>query len=75
MASQSFIFNKEVLKLTFNEAVEQNLPPALAQTIPALPILQGKESVAVVCSNFACLPPFSTADELRRTLNSRPEVA
>jgi uncharacterized protein len=74
-ASQSFAFNKGALKLTFNEAVAQNLPPALAQTIPSLPALQSRQSVAIVCSNFACLPAVSTADELRRTLNSHPAAA
>jgi uncharacterized protein len=74
-AIRTFAFNKEVLKLTFNEAVAPNLPPALAETIPNLPALQARESIAVVCSGFSCLPPFSDTDELTRALTSPPVAA
>ena len=65
-----------VLRLDADKAVAQNLPPALAETIPNLPQL-GRErpfdgrSFAVVCSGFACQPPIFDAEELARTLGSQ----
>jgi uncharacterized protein len=46
--------NTAVLRLDADKAVGQNLPPALAETIPNLPELRGGRSFAVVCSGFAC---------------------
>ncbi|HZE27390.1 MAG TPA: thioredoxin domain-containing protein [Terriglobales bacterium] len=67
-AAAGFAFNKTALKLTPNEAVAQNLPPALAVTIPPLPAIQGKTATAVVCSGFRCQPPVSEPEQLTRTL-------
>jgi uncharacterized protein YyaL (SSP411 family) len=60
--------SKSVLKLAANKAVSQNLPPALAETIPQLPAIQQGNTVAVVCSGFTCQPPISDSDELTRSL-------
>jgi len=57
-----------VLRLDADKVVAQNLPPALAETIPNLPALGGGRSFAVVCSAFACQPPIFDAQELARTL-------
>ena len=57
-----------VLRLDADKVVAQNLPPALAETIPNLPALGGGRSFAVVCSGFACQPPIFDAQELARTL-------
>jgi hypothetical protein len=59
-----------VLRLDADKAVAQNLPPALAETIPNLPALGGGRSFAVVCSGFACQPPIFDAQELARLLGS-----
>jgi uncharacterized protein YyaL (SSP411 family) len=59
---------KAVLKLAANEAVPQNLPAALAETIPQLPAIQQEKTVAIVCSGFTCQPPISDPDELTRSL-------
>src|SRR5579863_2656320 len=59
---------KAVLKLAANKAVPQNLPPALAETIPQLPAIRQEKTVAVVCSGFTCQPPISDPDELARSL-------
>ena len=59
-----FAVNKSVVRLTDSEAVAQNLPPVLAGTIPNLPALKAKRSVAIVCTNFACRPPVDNAEEL-----------
>ncbi len=60
-----------VLRLDADKAVAQNLPPALAETIPNLPALSGGRSFAVVCSEFTCQPPIFDAQELARTLGSQ----
>ena len=60
-----------VLRLDADKAVAQNLPPALAETIPNLPALHGGRSFAVVCSGFTCQPPIFDAVELTRAMVSR----
>jgi uncharacterized protein YyaL (SSP411 family) len=70
VATTAFAFNKSVLRLTANEAVARNLPPALAATIPNLPQLGSGESFAVLCSGFACQPPLTDRGELQRALGS-----
>jgi uncharacterized protein YyaL (SSP411 family) len=61
--------SKAVLKLSGNKAVPQNLPPALAKTIPQLPAIQQEKTVAIVCSGFTCQPPISDPDQLARSLH------
>ncbi|MFZ0311175.1 MAG: thioredoxin domain-containing protein [Candidatus Korobacteraceae bacterium] len=63
-----FAVNKSVVHLTDSEAVAQNLPPVLAETIPNLPALKERKSVAIVCTNFACQPPVESPDELSKIL-------
>jgi uncharacterized protein YyaL (SSP411 family) len=70
IAAASFAFNKSVLRLTPNQAVATNLPPALAATIPNLPQLSSGKPFAVLCSGFACQPPLTDPSELRRALES-----
>ena len=67
-ATAAFAFNKRTLRLTANEAVAQNLPPALAATIPNLPQLKSSQSFAVLCSGSTCQPPVSNPAELKRQL-------
>jgi hypothetical protein len=64
-----------VLRLDADKAVVQNLPPALAETIPNLPALHGERSFAVVCSEFSCQPPVFDAQELTRAMGSRARPA
>src|SRR5208282_3937626 len=64
-----------VLRLDADKAVAQNLPPALAETIPNLPALGGGRSFAVVCSEFACQPPVFEVGELARALGSKARPA
>jgi uncharacterized protein YyaL (SSP411 family) len=68
VATAAFAFNKSTLRLTPNEAVARNLPPALAATVPHLPQLKSGESFAVLCSGSACQPPVSDPAELKRQL-------
>src|SRR5579862_8423510 len=69
IAVAPFAFPKTVLRLTQSQAVVQNLPPALAATIPRLPAIQESKSVAVVCSRFSCQPPAIDPEQFRRTVN------
>jgi len=67
-AVSAFRFTKSVLRLTANEAVAANLPPALAATIPNLPGLNSGKALAVLCSGFTCQPPVDDPSELKRAL-------
>jgi uncharacterized protein YyaL (SSP411 family) len=64
-----------VLRLDTDKVVAQNLPPALAETIPNLPALRERRSFAVLCSGFACQPPIFDEQELTRALGSRARPA
>ena len=63
-----FAFNKQVIRLKPNEVAQQNLPPALAETIPNLPGIKEGKSMAVICADFSCHPPISNPAELARQL-------
>ncbi len=67
-AMKDFFFGKTVLRLRTNQAAPQNLPPALAETIPQLPGIKEGKTAAVVCSGFACQPPISDPEELVQVL-------
>jgi uncharacterized protein YyaL (SSP411 family) len=67
-AAASFVFGKSVIRLAANQAVANNLPPALAATIPNLPDLTLGKSFAVVCSGFSCQPPVSDPGKLQAVL-------
>ncbi len=67
-AAAPYAVNLSVVHLTDSAAVAQNLPPVLAETIPNLPALRDKISIAVVCTNFACRPPIEDPEELSAVL-------
>jgi len=67
VALQKFSFTQTLLQLAPNQVVAQNLPPALATTIPNLPDA-GASSVAVVCRGTTCQPPTGKPEELRTLL-------
>ncbi|MDT8067320.1 MAG: thioredoxin domain-containing protein [Terriglobia bacterium] len=67
-AVQPFALNKTVLRITDNEAAAAYLPPALAETVPNLPGIKEGKSLAVVCTNFTCLPPIEDPEELERVV-------
>jgi len=73
-AIASFHLGKSVLTIAPERAVPQNLPPALAETISALPAIKEgttreHKAVAIVCSGFACLPPISDPGQLAACLS------
>jgi uncharacterized protein YyaL (SSP411 family) len=65
-----FAFNKTVLRLAANQASAENLPPALASTIPHLPQLKSGKPFAVLCSGSACQPPVTDVAELQTQMES-----
>jgi uncharacterized protein YyaL (SSP411 family) len=69
-ALEAFAVNKSVLRLLDSHATPQNLPPALAETIPNIPAVKEGRQVAIICSNFACQPPISTPDELKSAIQA-----
>lgn len=74
-AVRGALFGRSVLKLNSNHAVAQNLPPALATTIPHLPAVKAGITTAIVCSGFTCLPPVSTVTDLHRLLDRQESAA
>jgi uncharacterized protein len=72
---RSFFLNTAVVRLDIGKAVAQNLPPALAETIPHIPALGAGRSFAVVCSEFACQAPVFEAAELVRMLDAQKRPA
>jgi uncharacterized protein len=67
-AVADFSYGKAVLKISADNAVAQDLPPALAETIPQFPAIKEGKTVAIVCTGFACQPPVATTDDLSQIL-------
>ena len=59
-AMVEYAVNKSVVRLRWEQL--RALPPALAETLPHVPLDAG--SVAVVCMGMRCLPPVSAVEEL-----------
>lgn len=68
-------FHNSVLKLSFNQAVLANLPPAIGQSIPQLPAVQQRKTCAVVCSGRSCKPPVYEVEDLRKLLRNQKAAA
>jgi uncharacterized protein YyaL (SSP411 family) len=66
-----YAVNKSVIRLRsilHQPQARADLPPALAETLPHLPTVEG--SFAVLCSGFSCQPPISSVDELMQAMNA-----
>ena len=74
-AVATFAFNKAVIHLPQNAVVSQNLPPALAATIPNVPGIAGRASIAIVCSGTSCKPPVSDPRHLEQLLRASNQPA
>ena len=70
VAAAAFAFSKATLRLAGDQVVAENLPPALASTLPGLPRLGSGKSFAVLCSGSSCQPPISDAAALRQALQT-----
>ncbi|HEU5234065.1 MAG TPA: thioredoxin domain-containing protein, partial [Terriglobales bacterium] len=68
-AISPYSISKSVLRFDPDHVVAENLPPALAQTLPSLPAVKEKNSVAVLCSGFSCQPPVESVRELAASLD------
>jgi uncharacterized protein YyaL (SSP411 family) len=68
-------FGTSVVKLNFCQAVEANLPPSLAATIPQLPAVNQGKTVAVVCSGRNCKPPVYSVELLKQLLSGKEPAA
>ncbi len=68
LATSGYAANKSVVRLKRSQVSAENLPPVLAETLPALPQLAKAESFAVVCRSQSCLPPTSSPQTLTETL-------
>ncbi|HEY4053103.1 MAG TPA: thioredoxin domain-containing protein [Terriglobales bacterium] len=66
---------RSVIKLTFSQAVEANLPPSLAATVPHLPTVKQKKTSAIVCSSGSCKPPAHTLEQLENLLREEKSAA
>lgn len=69
IALARYAVNKSVVRLRRDQL--SDLPPVLAQTLPALTQLKNDRggTLAIVCSHNTCQPPVSTADALLAAMN------
>jgi uncharacterized protein YyaL (SSP411 family) len=74
-AISSGLIGRSVIKLKFNQAVAQNLPPSLAATVPELPAVKAGRTTAIVCSGFSCEPPVDTPEQLKQLLTTELPAA
>ena len=72
IAQARYAVNKSVVMLRPGQVAADELPPALAETLPHLPGLAGAamQPVALVCRGATCLPPAATAEELIEQINA-----
>ncbi len=65
-----FAFHKSTLRVSAHQAVRENLPMALAETLPNLPALRSGKSFAVLCSGSTCQPPILDSSELASAMEA-----
>jgi uncharacterized protein YyaL (SSP411 family) len=67
-ASQTpWLVNKTVMRIAREQAASENLPPALAETLPHLPTTQ---ACAIICTGRECLPPVTDIGSLLEQIAS-----
>ncbi len=66
MARARYAVNKMVVELRPDQLQPENLPPALAETLPRMP--PAEQSVALVCTGRSCQPPTSDGEALLQAL-------
>ena len=74
-ATASHQFGRSALKLSFSQAVKENLPPSLGITIPNLPAIKARHTCAVICSGTSCKPPVHEINQLRELLRQEKSAA
>ena len=63
-ANSVFALNQASLRITRNQVVPQNLPPALAETLPNFAAQAQSPALALLCTSFSCRPPISDPAQL-----------
>jgi uncharacterized protein YyaL (SSP411 family) len=69
IAVSNFRLGLTTIKIAAENVVPQNLPRALAETIPQLPSVKQGKAAAIICSNFACRPPIDEPTKLSAALS------
>src|SRR5207248_7038155 len=67
-ANSVFALNQASLRITRNQVVPQNLPPALAETLPNFAAQAQSPALALLCTSFSCRPPISDPAQLTESL-------
>ncbi len=70
LATARYAINKMVLRFQRDDLRADNLPPALAETLPYLPEEDTQESFAVICRGNSCLPPVKMGNALIEALGT-----
>jgi len=68
MAVARYAVNKSVVQFDAAQLAVENLPPALAETLPHLSGFT--EPVALVCQGMSCQPPITEPQALLEALHS-----
>jgi uncharacterized protein YyaL (SSP411 family) len=68
IAMARYAVNKSVVQLEPTQLTAENLPPALAETLPHLP--GPAEGVALVCQGMSCQPPITDPQALLEALHA-----
>jgi uncharacterized protein YyaL (SSP411 family) len=72
-AAGAFAFDKAVIQISPNKVIAANLPPALGETLPHLPI--SRQACAVICTGGSCQPPVYETGQLDKLLRSAQQPA
>lgn len=72
-ATALYAVNKTVLRLHPRNLSVENLPPALAETIPNVPHPEDATAWALICRHRSCLPPITDSETLANTLEEQEQ--
>jgi uncharacterized protein len=64
-----FALGKIALRVRDAAHLEASLPPALVETIAAVPGIREGKATALLCAGFTCQPPIHSPEELRQALH------
>jgi len=68
LALAGFAVNKTVIRLHAHQLIAENLPEALAETVPQVP--HPEDAWTLVCRGRTCLPPIRSSEELLEAIGS-----
>jgi uncharacterized protein YyaL (SSP411 family) len=70
LATARFAVNKTVIRLQARQLTAENLPEALAETLPLVPQTDSESAWALVCRGGTCLPPIHASEQLLEALEA-----